>query len=176
MQRHGLQRVMSHVMKQTSSLSSSIVSRLEDIAMASVRTKTSSSGSHIADDFNLLPPDVGLIQVDSCLDNGFIVGDVQVEGSIVCVGDVWLRWSPTSWSDVTMESLAILDIVLPIPDILVLGCGKSIQQVPRDLMDALRKRFVAVEAVDTKNAVATFNILNQEGRKVVGAFVPINSM
>jgi len=39
----------------------------------------------------------------------------------------------------------------------------------------LRKRFVAVEAVDTKNAVATFNILNQEGRKVVGAFVPIHS-
>lgn len=146
------------------------------MTMTSIRTKTSSSGSHIADDFNLLPPDVGLIQVDSCLDDGFIVGDVQVEGSIVCVGDVWLRWSPRTWSEVTMESLAILDAVLPIPDIVVLGSGKSIQQVPRDLMDALRKRFVAVEAVDTKNAVATFNILNQEGRKVVGAFIPTRSV
>lgn len=130
--------------------------------------------SSVADEFNLMPPDVGLVQVDGCLPDGFIVGDVQVKGSIVCMGDVWFSWKVDRPEDVTEESLSLVDVVRPVPDLLVLGCGDQIRQVPGELMDALRKKYMSVEALDTRNAVSTYNILTSEGRKVVGAFLPMN--
>ena len=128
--------------------------------------------SSIAEKFDLLPPDVGLVQVEGCFETGFIVADVQVEGSILCVGDLWMKWKPSSLKEVTEDSLALVDVVLPVPELLVLGCGSRIQQVPENLMKYLNERYMSVEALDTRNAVSTFNILNQEGRKVVGAFLP----
>jgi hypothetical protein len=37
----------------------------------------------------------------------------------------------------------------------------------------LRRHGIALECSDTPNAVATFNVLAQEGRRVAGAFLPI---
>ena len=74
--------------------------------------------------------------------------------------------------EVTIESLRLLDLVKPLPELLVLGCGSSIRKVPNELMQALKERDISIEALDTVNAVATFNILNQEGRKVIGAMMP----
>eukprot|EP00890_Picochlorum_soloecismus_P004367 jgi/Picsp_1/4931/NSC_02295-R1_protein len=130
--------------------------------------------SSVADEFNLMPPDVGLVQVDGCLPDGFIVGDVQVKGSIFCTGDLWFSWKVKGLEDVTEESLSLIDVVRPVPDLLVLGCGDQIRPVPRELMDALRRRYMSVEALDTRNAVSTYNILTSEGRKVAGAFLPMN--
>lgn len=104
--------------------------------------------------------------------SGFIVSDVQVEGSILCFGDLWLSWSAHSIADVTIESLKVVDLLKPLPELLVLGCGTTIKQVPVELVQALKERDISIEVLDTVNAVATFNILNQEGRKVVGAMLP----
>jgi len=72
----------------------------------------------------------------------------------------------------TIESLALVDLVKPAPDLVVLGTGRAIQRIPEALQKALEERNVAIEAIDTVNAMSTFNILNQEGRKVVGALLP----
>lgn len=138
-------------------------------------TTRSEKKTAVTDEYNLLQADSRLVQVNGCFDGGFMVGDVQVTGSVICIGDLWLHWDPKRFEDITLDSLVLLDVVLPIPELLVLGCGPVIRQVPHDVMQGLRKRFVSIEAVDTKNAAATFNILNQEGRKVVGAFIPIAS-
>lgn len=127
----------------------------------------------VTDEYNLLQSDSRLVQVNGCFGGGFFVGDVQVEGSVICFGDVWFHWSPKRYEDITIDSLALLDVVVPVPELLILGCGNSIRTIPEDLMKGLRERYVSVEAVDTKNAAATFNILNQEGRSVVGAFIPL---
>ena len=129
----------------------------------------------VTDEYNLLQTDSRLVQVNGCFDGGFMVGDVQVTGPVICVGDLWFHWNAKLFEDITVDSLALLDVVLPIPELLVLGCCPVIRQVPEDVMQGLRERFVSIEAIDTKNAAATFNILNQEGRKVVGAFIPITS-
>lgn len=162
--------------------SGSLIAEREPVPIAhrtsqqrSISTSSVSFKESVTDTFNLLPPDVGLVQVHGCFDDGFIVGDVQVGGSILCINDLWLRWKVNRFSDITMDSLSLLDLVLPIPELLILGCGDRIRQVPENVMQELRKRYVSVEALDTKNAVATFNILNQEDRKVVGAFIPISA-
>ena len=137
------------------------------------RGEGSSSVESATDTFNLIPASKHLIQVHACLPDGFLVHETRVEGSVIAYRDLLLRWAPASYGDVTIESLApLLDIVSPPPDLLVLGCGAGIRQVDPALMRALMDRFVAVEALDTKNAVSTFNILNAEGRAVVGAFLP----
>jgi NADH dehydrogenase [ubiquinone] 1 alpha subcomplex assembly factor 3 len=57
--------------------------------------------------------------------------------------------------------------------VVILGCGRSTRPVPKPLSDELAAKGIAMEAMDTPNAVATFNILNQEGRSVLGAFLPL---
>ena len=121
--------------------------------------------------FNLIQPEDRLVQIHACLPNGFLIGDRTVEGSVIAVGDLWLRWKPREFSEITMESLVLVDVVTPVPDILVIGCGGGIRQMDPGLMRCLQDRFLGVEALDTNNAVSTFNILNAEGRSVVGAFL-----
>ncbi|KAL4439730.1 hypothetical protein ABPG75_002731 [Micractinium tetrahymenae] len=124
------------------------------------------------EDFDLIAPDQGLARIEGLDDTGFIVKDVQVEGSIMLAGDVFTLWRVHRMADITLDSLALLRLLKPVPDLLVLGCGRRVQQVPPDLARQLHLMGVRVDALDTANAVATFNVLNQEGRKVVGALLP----
>ena len=58
-------------------------------------------------------------------------------------------------------------------ELLVLGCGRELRPLPSDLVHGLAAKGISVEASDTCNAVATFNILNQEGRAVAAALLPL---
>jgi NADH dehydrogenase [ubiquinone] 1 alpha subcomplex assembly factor 3 len=95
-----------------------------------------------------------------------------VEGSILCFGDIWLSWSARSLKDITLDSLQLVDLVKPIPELVVIGCGPTIRKLPERFVRQLDERGINLEVLDTVNAVATFNILNQEGRAVVGALLP----
>jgi NADH dehydrogenase [ubiquinone] 1 alpha subcomplex assembly factor 3 len=59
-----------------------------------------------------------------------------------------------------------------LPEILVLGCGRRIQRVSKELRDFLRSNGIKLEAIDSANAASTFNILNEEGRQVAAAMLP----
>ncbi len=84
---------------------------------------------------------------------GFIINTTQVEGALLCLPDTWLMWDVTSLGDVTTDSLAILDVVAPAPEVLVLGCGSTMQRLPADVMDYLAARGVAVELIDTVSSL-----------------------
>jgi NADH dehydrogenase [ubiquinone] 1 alpha subcomplex assembly factor 3 len=59
-----------------------------------------------------------------------------------------------------------------LPEILVLGCGRRIQRVSKEVRDFLRSNGIKLEAIDSANAASTFNILNEEGRQVAAAMLP----
>ena len=105
-------------------------------------------------------------------ETGFTVNGVEYEGSLLCVGNLLMSWSPNSFSKLTPESLSIFQVVRPIPEILILGCGKYIQSVSSEVRNFIRSTGMKLEAVDTRNAVSTFNILNEEGRIVAAALFP----
>ena len=65
-----------------------------------------------------------------------------------------------------------MDLLKPVPELVVIGCGTVIGKVPDTFVQQLKERDINIEVLDTVNAVATFNILNQEGRAVVGAMLP----
>lgn len=105
-------------------------------------------------------------------DTGFTVNGVDYEGSLICVGNLLMSWSPKKFSEVNAESLSLFKIMRPIPDILVLGCGKHIQPVKPELRQFIRSTGMKLEAVDSRNAASTYNILNEEGRIVAAALLP----
>ncbi|KAG6402759.1 hypothetical protein SASPL_134970 [Salvia splendens] len=105
-------------------------------------------------------------------DTGFKVNGVRYEGSILCVGNLLMSWKPKKFSDITPESLSIFKTVRPIPEILVLGCGKYIQPVNPELRSFIRSTGMKLEVVDSRNAASTYNILNEEGRIVAAALIP----
>ncbi|CAI9291613.1 uncharacterized protein LOC111891436 [Lactuca sativa] len=105
-------------------------------------------------------------------DSGFTVNGVQYEGSLLCVGNLMLSWSPKKMSDITTNSLSIFQVVRPIPEILIIGTGRYIQPVDPEIRKFIRSTGMKLEAVDSRNASSTYNILNEEGRIVAAALLP----
>ncbi|CAN4126035.1 unnamed protein product [Withania somnifera] len=70
------------------------------------------------------------------------------------------------------QHLSIFQTVRPVPEILLLGCGRQIQPVNPELRAFIRSTGMKLEAVDSRNAASTYNILNEEGRVVAAALLP----
>lgn len=105
-------------------------------------------------------------------DTGFTVNGVEYEGSLLCVGNLLMSWKPKKFSEITPDSLSLFQIVRPIPEILILGCGRNIQFVDPEVRRFIRSTGIKLEAVDSRNAASTYNILNEEGRVVAAALLP----
>lgn len=103
---------------------------------------------------------------------GFTVNGVQYEGSLLCIGNLLLSWTPKKFSEITPNCLSIFQLVRPIPEILILGCGRYIEPVNPELRQFIRSTGMKLEAIDSRNAASTYNILNEEGRIVAAALLP----
>ncbi|MBA0781589.1 hypothetical protein Gotri_002499 [Gossypium trilobum] len=62
--------------------------------------------------------------------------------------------------------------LLFILEILILGCGRYIEPVDPELRRFIRSTGMKLEALDSRNAASTYNILNEEGRIVAAALLP----
>ncbi|XP_058745274.1 uncharacterized protein LOC131618022 [Vicia villosa] len=105
-------------------------------------------------------------------DTGFTVNGVEYEGSLLCVGNLIMSWKPQKFSEINADSLSLFQIVRPIPEILIVGCGRNIQHVDPEIRRFIRSTGMKLEAVDSRNAASTYNILNEEGRIVAAALLP----
>ncbi|KAH7446440.1 hypothetical protein KP509_01G055600 [Ceratopteris richardii] len=117
----------------------------------------------------------GRLRFTGYSDTGFNINNIFYEGSIMCHGSLILNWTPMSFKEITSESLSIFELLRPAPELLVLGCGRSVQFPGKDVKDFLRSNGIKLEAVDSRSAVATFNFLNDEGRLVAAAILPFGS-
>ncbi|KAL6219573.1 hypothetical protein ACLB2K_006779 [Fragaria x ananassa] len=105
-------------------------------------------------------------------DTGFKVNGVDYEGSLLCIGNMLMSWAPKKFSDITPDSLSMFQLMRPIPEILILGCGRYIEPVDPEVRRFIRSTGMKLEAVDSRNAISTYNILNEEGRIVAAALLP----
>lgn len=128
-----------------------------------------------AEEYDLIAEEKGLARIDGYAVNGFTVSNEDVEGAVLCIGNLCTKWNVQRREDITIESVSLLDLIHPAPDLLIIGCGQSGMRLPEAFTRRLSAKGISVEAIDTPNAAATFNILNQEGRKVAGALLPLGS-
>lgn len=80
-----------------------------------------------------------------------------------------LAWPGVPFDDLTashFESLLALE-----PELVIFGSGTRLRFVHPSLLAGLMARRVGLETMDTQAACRTYNILAQEGRRVVAALL-----
>ena len=103
----------------------------------------------------------------------FVVSGVMHEGSVIVFPNRTLAWPLAAIGEITVESLLpVLDARESL-EIVLIGCGARLTQVPAELRRALRQSGLAVEMMDTGAACRTYNVLAAEDRRVAAALIAV---
>ncbi|MDG2319501.1 MAG: Mth938-like domain-containing protein [Rhodospirillaceae bacterium] len=104
--------------------------------------------------------------------SGFTVSSIEFSGPILVFADVSLPWTVESLDpmapllfETVFERAGRIDLCL-------LGCGKGMRRVPREVRALFKDHGIGIEAMDTGAACRTFNVLLAEGRSLAAALIP----
>ena len=103
----------------------------------------------------------------------FIVTGAVHEGSIIVFPDRTLAWPVAEIGAVTLESLAAIADARESLEVVLLGCGARLTQVPAELRQLLRRSGLGLELMDTGAACRTYNVLAAEDRRVAAALIAV---
>jgi uncharacterized protein len=104
-------------------------------------------------------------------EGGFTIAGVRHEGSVLVLPERTLPWPVRALGAVTLDSLAPVIEATASIGLLLLGCGAAFGQPTAELRAALRARGIVTEAMDTRAACRTFNVLLAEDRRVAAALI-----
>jgi len=97
------------------------------------------------------------------------VEDRELQSSFLLTGEGVNAWAPTAVHAITETDLQpVLDHA---PQVLLLGTGTRQRFLAPLLMAGLMRQGIGVECMDNAAAARTFNLLADEGRKVMAAFL-----
>jgi len=80
-----------------------------------------------------------------------------------------LDWGCTNLAELSAAHFELL--AEDMPEVVIFGSGRRLRFVSPALLRGLIERGIGVETMDTAAACRTYNILAQEGRRVVGALL-----
>jgi len=110
-------------------------------------------------------------RIDAHAEKWFEINKEELRGSVFVHKNARFLWKPTKVEEITVESLVYVKIVDETPDVLLIGTGEKLKEIDRECLSYMRKLGCAVELMDSANAVATFNVLVEEGRNVACAIL-----
>ncbi|KAI1777768.1 hypothetical protein F4818DRAFT_407888 [Hypoxylon cercidicola] len=128
--------------------------------------------------------------IDVCMSDGFHLnsGARVLDGAgVLLVGGEAFSWRPWlargekrllnakgQW-EVSNDTLGLLGLLWPRPDLLILGLGPEIRPISPELRRHISSLGMRVEVLDTRNAAAQFNLLATERGvdDVAAAMIPI---
>jgi len=125
------------------------------------------------------------VQVSSLSDKGILLADgLLIPGACIFLeGKVYLwdtpdlntnsRKTQEIWRAWAEERFQIFDVVTPRPEILLLGTGRKLIQLPPFIQAYLGTLGIQLDVMDTRNACSTYNLLAEEGRRVAAALLPL---
>ncbi|MGL6210647.1 MAG: Mth938-like domain-containing protein [Paracoccaceae bacterium] len=81
------------------------------------------------------------------------------------------RWGAGAWGGIedTAPVLALIGRI----DVLFVGMGAEIAQVPRSFRDPIEAAGIGVEVMNSPAACRTYNVLLGEGRRIAAALLPV---
>jgi uncharacterized protein len=98
---------------------------------------------------------------------GFAFGGMSHRGSILALPSGVRALAITQVSQIDAQTLApLLNEARGAVDLLVLGTGHALALPSREVRAQLRAAGIGVDPMATRHAIATYNILLEEGRKV----------
>lgn len=86
--------------------------------------------------------------------HGFAVQGIQVIGGVLAFHDLWLQWRVDKLENVTPESLALVQLLKPLPELVVFGVGPELRRLPETLVDWLRQQELQIEVLATVSCVS----------------------
>lgn len=111
--------------------------------------------------------------IDAYGGGGFRFAGMSHHGSLIASPNGMDAWRIDTAAGITLDSLRpLLDIADRI-DVLLIGTGADIVFLDPGIAAAFRELKVIVEAVPTRSAVSTYNILLAEQRAVAAAFLAV---
>ncbi len=105
---------------------------------------------------------------------GFKISGTIFTGAVLILPDAAQIWPVSAMAELTPASLKPAAEHGGI-EILLLGCGRRMQMLPRELRDALRAVGIVVDTMDTGAACRTYNVLVSEERRVAAALLPMTA-
>ena len=111
--------------------------------------------------------------IDAYGDGGFRFAGMSHRGSLLCLPSGMYAWGVTRPGELTLASLAPVLEVADAIDVLFIGFGQDIAALDPAIRPAFRERNVIVEAVATRGAVSTYNVLLAEQRPVAAALIAV---
>jgi uncharacterized protein len=117
----------------------------------------------------LIPADRQVI--DSYGRGSFRVSGVAYDGAILVFRDATRVWPAPPLEALTFEDFAPVCAHGDV-EILLIGCGRRMALLPKDLRLRLKAAGIAADAMDTGAACRTYNVLLAEDRRVAAALLP----
>lgn len=112
----------------------------------------------------------GIYLVRGLSSDGIHIGDqVFVSSVVITPEQVLADFSPKHLRDVDQQCVA--ELLTLSPEVVLIGTGERQQLPPPALMAAFLSRGIGLEAMDSRAAARTYNLLAGEGRRVVAVFL-----
>jgi uncharacterized protein len=119
-------------------------------------------------------PPPGPLIVDGYGAGGFRISGQPYKGSILILRDRVAAWPVTDAAALTAADLALVTATSPVPEILLIGCGRRAALIAPALRQVLRSAGVVIDAMDTGAACRTYNVLLSEARRVAAALIAVD--
>jgi len=114
------------------------------------------------------------VPVDAYGNGGFRFGGMSHRGSILILPSGVHGWSAATPADITIHSLAqVLEEATDV-DMLLVGTGRDLVPLKRDVAEALREHGIKHEAMSTGAAVRLFTVMLDERRKFAAAILAVD--
>ncbi|BGP45344.1 hypothetical protein JCM10450v2_001162 [Rhodotorula kratochvilovae] len=82
----------------------------------------------------------------------------------------------SKWDGWIVDKVRIFEALNPRPEILFVGTGTSTQFAPPAFKKYLNSLGIQVDVLDSRNAASTYNLLQEEGRRVAAALYPVSHL
>jgi uncharacterized protein len=116
----------------------------------------------------------GRAPIDAYGNNGFRFAEMSHRGSILCLPSGIHGWEPADPERLTLDDFAKVIAERDRIDILLVGTGRELKPLGKELRAALRGAKISADPMATGAAVRTFNVLLAEDRAVAAALVAVD--
>jgi len=116
----------------------------------------------------------GRAPIDAYGNGGFRFADMSHRGSILCLPSGMHGWEPADPLNLRVEDFDKVVAEARDIEILLVGTGKELRPLPREVRALLKEARVSAEPMSTGAAVRTYNVLLAEDRAVAAALIAVD--
>lgn len=116
----------------------------------------------------------GAHEIEAFGAGGFLFAGMSHRGSLLVLPSGIHSWSATNPAEITFASLApVLDEAAGSIELLLIGTGRELLPIRPELRARLKQAGIGIDPMATTHAIATYNILLAEKRRVAAALLAV---